>query len=134
MILKESRIFSNHKMEYKELNLHEHCLHRPDTYIGSVQKEVREEYIIDDDRIVMKEISIIPAIERLFVEALSNSIDNKWRSDEMGVQCTAIKITIATIIKLNVDNFLSVKIFLKLSGSRIRSASGEVNCLLTIQR
>ena len=33
-------------MEYKEMNLHQHCLHRPDTYIGNCKIENNDEFIL----------------------------------------------------------------------------------------
>lgn len=81
-------------LEYKELNLHEHVLKRPDTYVGSIQPETHTEYIINDGRMVNKEIKYIPAILRVYIEALSNAIDNKWRSDEMNIPFKSIKINI----------------------------------------
>jgi DNA topoisomerase-2 len=87
------------KLEYKELELHDHVLHRPDTYVGSVRNTRSTEFIglIDDHKdieIVQKEIEYIPAILRIFIEILSNAIDNKWRSDQAGIPTTAIKVTI----------------------------------------
>lgn len=83
-------------MKYRELNLHQHCLHRPDTYIGSIRSEEREEFVWNDEThtIECRQIRFIPAIERLFVEALSNAIDNKWRSDEQGIDSSKIYIDI----------------------------------------
>lgn len=81
-------------LEYKELNLHEHVLKRPDTYVGSIQPETHTEYIIRENRMVSKEIQYIPAILRVYIEALSNAIDNKWRSDEMNIPFKSIKINI----------------------------------------
>ena len=81
-------------MEYSKKELHPHILLRPDTYIGSVVPETREEYIVTDGSVVHKEITIIPALERLFVEAMSNAIDNKWRSEQHNTPCSMIRVTI----------------------------------------
>ena len=81
-------------LEYKELNLHDHTLKRPDTYIGSIRDTTETVYIALDGSIVSKEITYTPAILRLFVEALSNAIDNSFRSKEAGVPTKTIKITV----------------------------------------
>ena len=86
-------------MEYKELDLHDHVLVRPDTYVGSTNKETTNEYmaiLTDDKNIKMKytEITHTPAMLRIFVEALSNAVDNVVRSKEYNVPCKSIKVNI----------------------------------------
>jgi DNA topoisomerase-2 len=83
-------------MEYKELDLHQHTLKRPDTYVGSIRSQTSPEYISSEDmtQITLQEINYIPALLRIFVEALSNAVDNVVRSKEHGVECKSIKVTI----------------------------------------
>ncbi len=81
-------------MEYTELNLHQHTLKRPDTYIGSIREQTTMEYIADKDHISLKEITYIPAIVRLFIEALSNAVDNVHRSIQYDIPCKMIKVDI----------------------------------------
>jgi DNA topoisomerase-2 len=62
-----------------------HCLDRPDMYVGSVRLRNIMEYIAqkqDDSswKIFHQEINSSPAILRIFVEALSNAVDNVERS------------------------------------------------------
>ena len=82
-------------MNYKHLNLHEHCLHRPDTYIGSVRPERRvaptanEAFAIAD-----REVTAIPAIHRMFDEAVSNAMDNVWRGSTMGCPVKSIRVSV----------------------------------------
>ena len=72
-----------------------HCLDRPDMYVGSTRLRKVEEYIADDNyRIFLKEIKISPAILRIFIEALSNAIDNVERSRKTATPCTTIKVSI----------------------------------------
>lgn len=85
---------SLNRLEYQELDLHSHVLLRPDTYVGSIRKETLSEFIETNGRIFKKDIETIPAIVRIFIEALSNAIDNKWRSEEKGVVCKSIRISI----------------------------------------
>ena len=73
-----------------------HCLERPDMYIGSTRLRNTEEYvaIINEENysICKKEISSSPAILRIFIEALSNAIDNVERSKKTDTPCTCIKV------------------------------------------
>lgn len=72
-----------------------HCLARSDMYIGSTRMRKIEEYIADDNyKIYQKEIETSPGILRVFVEALSNAIDNVERSKNTDTPCTMIKISI----------------------------------------
>jgi DNA topoisomerase-2 len=76
----------------------DHILKRPDMYVGSIRVKKSEEYTaVNNDGVYSinkGEISFPPALLRIFVEALSNAIDNVQRSKESGVNCTKIKINI----------------------------------------
>jgi DNA topoisomerase II len=91
-------------MEYQELNLHQHVLHRPDTYVGSKQPTEYNDFVWENGTILKQTTQQIPAILRIFVEALSNAIDNKWRSDEFNIPCKAIRVHISPEGKTSVWN------------------------------
>lgn len=91
------------KLKYQKKNPIEHILHRPDMYVGSMDAKDMNEYtatqIIDDEgtlqtRISREIVSISPAFLRIFVEPLSNCIDNVTRGKQSGVKTTKISITI----------------------------------------
>ena len=76
-----------------------HILDRSDMYVGSKNLKKIEEYIAvkDEDgnyKIVKKEIESSPAILRIFIEVLSNAIDNVERSKKAKILCTTIKVVI----------------------------------------
>ena len=77
-----------------------HCLERPDMYVGSTRPRNMEEYIAEykdneyNYHIIKKEIQSSPAILRIFIEALSNAIDNVERSKKTNTPCTTIKVSI----------------------------------------
>jgi DNA topoisomerase-2 len=60
---------------YIKLSQRDHVLQRPDTYVGSVAKEAREEYVYTGDAIVKKVVSYSPAFLKIFDEILTNSAD-----------------------------------------------------------
>lgn len=77
------------------MNPIEHVLHRPDTYVGSVRNKEQEEYVSikdNDFKISKKNIKFPPALLRIFIEPLSNAIDNVSRSKDTKTPCTKIKI------------------------------------------
>lgn len=82
------------KTVYTKLTQIQHCLKRPNMYIGSVTNESHNEYIFDQDKIISKTITTSEGISRIFLEVLSNAIDNVTRSQNTDTPCTAIKITI----------------------------------------
>ena len=105
---------------YKSLDQRSHVLHRPDMYIGTV-KSVTTDYfaaesVVDDEkneknekniqniRIVKKTGSINPGLHRIFIESLSNAIDNVWRSSTSDTKCTKIKIDISDDGEITVWN------------------------------
>jgi len=62
---------------YKKKSQLEHILLRPDTYIGSVEEEKKEMWIYDNEKIVKKEISLVPGLYKIVDEILVNAADNK---------------------------------------------------------
>jgi DNA topoisomerase-2 len=88
-----------------------HILHRPDMYIGSIKPTTETMYVATMEtyppseeeesskatgtfRIINKEIKYNPGLLRIFIEVLSNCIDNKWRSEEHDIKMTKIDVSI----------------------------------------
>ena len=74
----------NDSQMYKRLTHLEHVLKRPATYIGSIEKNNEECYIIDntienEKRIIRKTIEIIPALFKIVDEILVNALDHYTR-------------------------------------------------------
>jgi DNA topoisomerase-2 len=85
------------KKKYNKMDPLVHILHRPDTYVGSTRQRYLEDYVSDAGNnfsITKKYISYSPAILRIFIEPLSNAIDNVSRSQKTKTPCTAIKVNI----------------------------------------
>jgi DNA topoisomerase-2 len=84
-------------VSYKKLQLHEQILLRPDTYIGSCKNIPSSDpiYVKVGDKIKEKNITYPEGLVRLFVEAVSNAIDNTWRSLQEGITPKFIKINIS---------------------------------------
>ncbi len=83
---------------YEKKTQREHILLRPDTYIGSVEKEVMSVYVpqaseTDTGRVKMvkKQLVFTPGLFKIFDEVLVNASDNKQRCD----LTTRIDITVA---------------------------------------
>jgi DNA gyrase/topoisomerase IV subunit B len=88
---------SKPKQKYIKMDPLEHILHRSDTYVGSTRERETEEYISyfnENFHISKKTILCCPAILRIFVEPLSNAIDNVTRSKKSNTPCTKIKVNI----------------------------------------
>ena len=83
------------KVEYKSMDPRTHVLNRPDMYIGSIRNTNVETYVYQDNTIKKKLIKNNPGLIRIFVEALSNAIDNVWRSNTSNTPCTKIKVNIS---------------------------------------
>jgi DNA topoisomerase-2 len=81
---------------YQKKDPIEHIITRPDMYVGSTRLRKVEEYIAEekDEKyiITQKEIKSSPAILRIFIEALSNAVDNVERSKKTNTPCTTIKV------------------------------------------
>lgn len=76
------------KVQYEKLSLHDQILLRPDTYIGSVKRIPSSDPIytfvgdFKTGKMVKQTTTFADGLLRLFIEIVSNSIDNVWRSTE----------------------------------------------------
>jgi DNA gyrase/topoisomerase IV subunit B len=61
----------------------EHILLRPDTYIGSTEKQQQQLWVHDGDRMVLQSIGYVPGLYKIFDEILVNAADNKVRDPSM---------------------------------------------------
>ena len=84
------------KIEYKSMDPRTHVLNRPDMYIGSIRNGRIETYVCvgESYHISKKTIQNNPGIIRIFIEAMSNAIDNVWRSGGTKTPVTRIKVEI----------------------------------------
>lgn len=87
------------KPKYVKKDHIEHILTRADMYVGSIRSKKTDDYVAievenGEYRIVKDKIEINPALLRIFIEALSNAIDNVKRSQSTSTKCTKIKVNI----------------------------------------
>jgi DNA topoisomerase-2 len=70
----------------------EHILLRPDTYIGSVDKQVQQLWVYDKatKQIVHRQVNFVPGLYKIFDEIIVNAADNKQRDPTM----SKIEVTI----------------------------------------
>lgn len=73
---------SQKKQTYVKKDPISHILDRPDMYVGSTKARTVEEFVVIDEdfHIHRRTIQVSPAIMRIFIEPLSNIIDNVARS------------------------------------------------------
>lgn len=88
------------KVKYVKKDPISHILDRSEMYVGSVRNKIMEEYIAtqndENNFYIHKEnINMNPGLLRIFVEALSNAVDNVKRSNEEGnTKCTKICVSL----------------------------------------
>ena len=85
--------------KYEKTDQLTHIRKRPDTYVGSKKLQKLAAHCVADvtaptPTLITQDISYIPAMLRIFVEIISNAIDNIYRSDEDKINMTKIKIDI----------------------------------------
>lgn len=90
--------------QYEQMDQITHIHERSDMYVGASTRQLeRNEYVVKvagdaanqaDNPVIYKKdhIKYSPALLRVFVEALSNAIDNVWRSAQAKTHCTKIKV------------------------------------------
>ncbi|WIA35043.1 hypothetical protein OEZ86_003534 [Tetradesmus obliquus] len=68
---------------YQKKSQLEHILLRPDTYIGSTEKQQQTLWVHDGERLVYKAVTFAPGLFKIFDEILVNAADNKVRDPSM---------------------------------------------------
>lgn len=84
-------------MKYEKLDPITHIHRRPDTYIGSLRlRSNPREWVATADNQIREAQNVVysDGLVRIFIEPLSNIIDNVWRSRKENIPVTKIKISI----------------------------------------
>eukprot|EP01031_Cornospumella_fuschlensis_P039273 gene39273-47795_t len=70
---------------YKKIAPLEHILLRPDTYIGSIERQTQSLWVLDltSKRVVNKNVTFVPGLFKIFDEVIVNAADNKQRDHSM---------------------------------------------------
>ncbi len=76
--------------KYQKKSHLQHIKERPDTYIGSCEARTEYMWVMDDVRMVQREVSYVPGFLKIFDEILVNAADNKRRDSSM----KSIRVTI----------------------------------------
>lgn len=85
---------------FEKLTDVEHVLKRPDSYVASLKASIVMMYVVmlravkDSIKLEEREISYIPALERIFLEILSNAADNAVRTKMEGKDPGKVKVKI----------------------------------------
>ena len=84
--------------KYKKLNHREHVLSRPGMYVGSIESDVYTTWVYHEteNKMIKKNINIVPALYKIFDEILVNVIDHyvRLKTAENTHQLKNIKVTI----------------------------------------
>lgn len=83
------------KIQYQSMSQHDHVLHRNDMYIGSTNNVEVDSFVCEDLEnfsIQFKHVTTNHGLMRIFIEVISNAIDNVWRSRKDNVKATSIEI------------------------------------------
>ena len=84
--------------KYVKMDQQEHVLHRPGMYIGSIEKDPTDVWLVNDegDRMEKRKIDYIPGLFKIYDEIVANAIDHsiRLRTQPDAAQVKNIKITI----------------------------------------
>ena len=71
--------------QYQKMSQLEHILKRPDTYVGSVNRQENDVWVFNRENKAMefKTIKYAPALYKIFDEIIVNAADHLQRSREM---------------------------------------------------
>jgi hypothetical protein len=95
---------------YQKLSQLEHILLRPDTYIGSTEKQSATMWVHDGERMVQRTIAYAPGLFKIFDEILVNAADNKVRDASMDTLRVDIDVAKGEIRVLNTGAGVPVEV------------------------
>ena len=90
--------------EYEKKELRQHIYDTPDTYIGGIESNTIQQHMIEDKKIVLKEIDIIPALLNIFNEVLVNARDQIVRLNQLYENDKTIRKVTTIRINYNPEN------------------------------
>lgn len=79
--------------QIKVLTDREHVLLRPAMYIGATDITTFQEYILEGDKMVLKEVSYVPALIKIINELIDNSVDVAIKSKFKSSDVISVKMT-----------------------------------------
>ena len=86
---------------YQKKTQLEHILLRPDTYVGSIEKSTATMWVHDSERMVLKNVTYVPGLYKIFDEILVNAADNKVRDAKQDTIAVDIDTALNTISVYN---------------------------------
>ncbi len=77
--------------KFKKLDDIEHVILRPGMYIGSIKPHTTSKWLIEQDKMIQKEVTYNPGFLKIFDEIITNSVDESKRE---GAKLNTIKIDV----------------------------------------
>lgn len=77
--------------KWEKLSHLEHVLKRPDSYIGSTQREVQDLYAVHDNKLIVEKLNVAPGLLKIFDEILVNALDQNALNP---AEVTQIKVSV----------------------------------------
>lgn len=101
------------KITYEKMDPITHCLKRSDLYIGNPQKTLQPaEWVFSEGKFRLEKTpEYSDGLWRIFMEPISNVIDNCWRSKQAEIECKKIKVEMGeSITIINDGQFIPIEI------------------------
>ena len=73
---------SKNDNKYQQMEHLKHIRELPDTYVGSSINEEKELFILENEKIVKRNVNYVPALYKIFDEIIVNAIDNHTRTQQ----------------------------------------------------
>lgn len=80
------------KEVYKKKTSREHILERPNMYIGANNLISSTEYILENDKMIQKDVEFVPGLLKIINEIIDNSVDIAIKTDFKGCDEVSVKM------------------------------------------
>ena len=94
---------SKNDNKYQQMEHLKHIRELPDTYVGSSINEEKELYILENGKIVKRNINYVPALYKIFDEIIVNAIDNHTRTQQEKEKFPKKMVRVMNNLEVNID-------------------------------
>jgi DNA topoisomerase-2 len=89
--------------KYKKMDQHEHVLAKPGMYIGSIEVDACDVWVVDEGKMIKKTVKYIPGLFKIYDEIIVNAIDQAVRLKGLKAETGAATINLVKNIRITIS-------------------------------
>jgi DNA gyrase/topoisomerase IV subunit B len=87
--------------KYKKMDQQEHVLAKPGMYIGSIEADTCDVWVVEDGTMVKKNVKYVPGLFKIYDEIVVNAIDHSVRLKE--IKDKSVEVSLMKTIRISIN-------------------------------